>query len=619
MEQEPNIVSSNTPPQEPGSFVRKPLGEAPATILPPQTAARLKPTSGFKGFYRENRFYFWAILVGVCVISVLSYFAFRKSPAVAPKEANVNISVDVPQTVPAGGEAVYSIKVDNQDNQKLVGMSLELAYADGVSYISSSPDADNLSGTLFAVPDLIPGQNAVVIVKARAAGNINDTKDLNLKLHYKYSNFNSEFIKQQTATVRLVASDIVLELSGPTTTNNAQLVVYNLKYQNNSQNVINNARVKLNYPDGFSFATATPVPDSGSDTWNISSLAPGALGNISISGTFSSANPGESKTATADFLVLGNCPDSGGYCKQGSSSFTTQLATLPLLVSQELANADSNNIVNPGDTLTFHLKYQNNASTAATAVNIVVTLNSNALDLGTLSAEGGQINNNVISWNASSVSNLESLNPSDSGQLTFSVRVKNPAIRDSSKNLTVVSGIKIKSNEYDTYFPGNSLTLKVASPMTLTSALAFVSGQLPPQVGKATVYQVTLSLANSTNDFNGGLLTAFIPLGAGGFVSGSVNGSEASKVLYDPATNKLTWQVGQLPAHTGQFSAPRALQFSVRIIPSASEAGEAPVLVKSIQFIATDTFTNQPVTETADDLSTSSTNSDNGINGTVQK
>ncbi len=150
-------------------------------------------------------------------------------------------------------------------------------------------------------------------------------------------------------------------------------------------------------------------------------------------------------------------------------------------MSQEIANLNGNDVVNPGDTLRFNIKYQNNSSVVANGVNILLTLNSKAVDFGTAQAEGGQVSNNTILWNASSVSNLASLNPSDSGQLNFSVRLKNPATRDSSKNLTVVSDIKIKSNEYDAYFPGNELTLKIAGPVSLTSALNYQSGQMPPR------------------------------------------------------------------------------------------------------------------------------------------
>jgi hypothetical protein len=461
---------------------------------------------GVAGFYQANKIYFWAIIIGVVMIAGLAYWAFKKPAPTAPKEANVEVKVDFPETVPTGGEAVYKVILKNNDSQTLVSGELELVYPEGVSYVSSVPNAEGISGTQFKVPDLVSGQNATVIVKTKVTGNVNDEKKLSLKFHYRLSNFNSDFIKDQFASLRLVAADVLVELQGPAAANNGQIVVYTAKYQNNSDNDVSNARIKLNYPQGFVFASAQPAPDIGSDTWNIGTLAKGGSGQISISGSFNSVNPGESKTASADFVVL----DSAGQAKvQNSSEFVTAISSLPLLVSQDLEPSRADGVIKPGDNLTFRIRYQNNGSTVASGVNIAVTLDSRVVDLGSLRAEGGQINNNTITWNASSVQNLENLAPNESGQLSFSLQINNPAVKDSSKNLTLVSNIKIKSSEANDFYPGNTLSLKVSSPSKIESDLSFVSGQLPPKVGLSCVYKVKLALSNSTNDYSNGKLPTF--------------------------------------------------------------------------------------------------------------
>jgi hypothetical protein len=570
---------------------------------------------GFKGFYKSNKIYFWAIILGLVVILVLGFFAFRKTPVSAPKEANISITTSVPENVPSGGEAVYSITVKNNDSQKLIGVLLELSYPDGMTYESSLPKADNLSGTIFPVPDLIPGQNAALFIKARANGNVNDQKTLNIKLHYRYVNFNSEFVKDSSVSVRLIASNVIVELKGPDSTNNAQLVVYELKYQNNSDDDIKNARIKIHFPDGFTFASASPQPDLSTDTWNVGALAKNASSTISVQGNFTGARPGESKTTTADFLILGS---DGNYFTQNSATVTTAISSLPLLVTQEVSPSN-NSVVNPGDVLNFTVTYQNNGTTAAQGVNVQVDLDSKAIDASTIRAEGGQINNNSIVWNASGVPKLASLNPSQGGQLTFSVKVNNPASKDSTKNLTVVSDLQIKANEYTTPFPGNKLTLKISSPTSIGSDLTFVSGSLPPQVGKSTTYKVTLSLKNSSNDFAGGSLTAFIPLGSGGFEQGSVNSAESQNVQYDASTGKLTWNFAGLLANTGRFTASKTLSFNVTLNPASSQANQPVTLVKDINMQATDVFTQAPVKASLKNITTTDIQGQSGFsNGTVQ-
>ena len=269
--------------------------------------------------------------------------------------------------------------------------------------------------------------------------------------------------------------------------------------------------------------------------------------------------------------------------------------------------------------LTFRIRYQNNGSTVASGVNIAVTLDSRVVDLGSLRAEGGQINNNTITWNASSVQNLENLAPNESGQLSFSLQINNPAVKDSSKNLTLVSNIKIKSSEANDFYPGNTLSLKVSSPSKIESDLSFVSGQLPPKVGLSSVYKVKLALSNSTNDYSNGVLSAFLPLGPGAFVSGSVSPAEASNVQFDSSTGKLTWNVGSLPANTGRFAQPKTLEFQIKLSPSAAQANQAPVLVKTIGFTAQDVFTGQDISISGDNISTNDLSGSGYGNGTVQK
>ncbi len=348
---DPDII----PPQNPNQPFQKKSVEQP--IFDSQVRRQvggqmvLEKTSGagFKGFYRTNKIYFWAILVGLIIITGLALWAFRKPGAGAAGQANITIGVSAPATVAIGGEEVYTVTITNNDQQKLTNVQLELVYPDGESYESSVPNATDLAGTMFPVPDLIPGQNVVVTVKTKILGNINDTKTLGLKVHYQYSNSSSQFVNQQSFDVRLVASNMVFDLSGPSSTSNSQIVQYTLNYQNNSGADINNSRIQLDYPDGFVFGSATPQPDLGNNIWNIGTLTQNGQGTITIEGTFSAANAGESKTAVAEFQVLGN---NGQYFTQSTSSFTTALSSLPLVVTQQLtSNSATPGVVKPGDLL----------------------------------------------------------------------------------------------------------------------------------------------------------------------------------------------------------------------------------------------------------------------------
>ncbi len=114
------------------------------------------------------------------------------------------------------------------------------------------------------------------------------------------------------------------------------------------------------------FADGNPKPSLSQNIWNVGTLKPQGTGKFSFQGTFKSARPGQAATFQADFLVI---DDNGSSFTQGSTSFTTTIAAQPLVIEQRFTNSSTNNVVNPGDTLNFDIKFQNNNSTVATGVN----------------------------------------------------------------------------------------------------------------------------------------------------------------------------------------------------------------------------------------------------------
>ncbi len=565
-----------------------------------------------KNFYRNNKWYVWAIVLGVVIIGVLAFIAFRPQKIEPTKAANVEVSIDAPETAPSGGEVIYKVKIENHDKAKLVDMNLELVYPEGSSYVSSTPKAENLSGSRFSVPDLSNGQNAVVIIKTLAEGNVNDDKELHARLHYHFDNFNSEFVAEASHTVRLVAADVVLDVTGPETTTNAQVASYDIFYRNSSDKPINNARIQVTYPEGFSYGDSNPKPSLGSNVWNIGTLNPEGTGKISFQGSFRSAQPGQSLQFKIEFLVL---DAQGNFFTQAGTTFTTTISSQPLVVTQSVQGSGSEGIVNPGDTISYEIKYQNNTGVVATGVSVVSQLDSKALDLSTIRAESGQVQDSTITWNGSSVQSLERLNPNESGTIRFTVQVKNPASKDGSKNLSVISHVKMRSNENSSFLPGPDLTLKISSPGSLSGSTTHVSGQLPPRVGQNSTFNVVLSLKNATNDYFNSTLTASIPIGVV-LDQNSITAKEKSLVKYDSSTGKLTWSMGTLSGGTGYFSPVRQLAFNVTIKPSSNQVGQSVTLLKNITFTAKDSYTAQSINLTTETITTNNIPNNSG-SGTV--
>ncbi|HEX3100047.1 MAG TPA: hypothetical protein VHQ41_03710 [Patescibacteria group bacterium] len=578
-----------------GNPVTSPLSyDLQETVLPPQGSGR------FKQFYSNNKWYVWAIVLGVIIIAALAFFAFRKQSPEPTKNANVQVNIDAPETAPSGGEVIYKIQIDNHDASKLENMKLELVYDDGMRYVSSTPPADNISGTLFPVPDLGSGENVVLIIKTNVSGSLNDEKRLTARLRYKFSNFNSEFTEEQTHTVRLVTADIVLDVTGPEKATNVKTANYNIFYRNDSDKDINSARIQVTYPAEFKFASSDPSPSLNQNVWNLNTLKQNDSGKISFSGNFTGTKTGQSVLFKVEFLAL---DDKGSFFTQSSTTYMTAIEPQALSVEQRLVNDAPNNVVKPGDTLLYELTFQNNTQTVATGLNVFVKLDSKAMDPATIKADNGLIEGTTITWNGSGISQLENLKPGESGKIQFSVQLRNPAVKDGSENLTVVTKPQIKSNENPAFLPGNDLTLKVSSPSSIEPALISSDGPVPPKVGETTTLQVILALRNASNDYREGVLVGYVPLGVT-FDKTSVSASESAAVKFDPATGKLTWTVGQLTAHSGSANPLRTLKFNVKVTPSGNQVGQPITLFKTISFIAKDTFTDQSISINTQEITT---------------
>ncbi|QQS22686.1 hypothetical protein IPM19_03580 [bacterium] len=558
--------------------------------------------SRFRAFLAANKWYVAAIIVGVLIIGALAAFAFWPRQEERTQKAKVEMTIDAPETTQAGGELIYKVKILNQDPSKLVDMNLELVYDEGVTYSTSTPKAENLSGSSFAVPDLGTGQNAALIIKTTAQGNVNDEKKLVARLRYRFDNFNSPFTLEASHTTKLVAADVVLDLSGPEETNNSEVVKYDLFYRNSSSKDIDNARIQITYPNGFTYGSASPEPSLSNNIWNLGTLKANGNGKISFQGSFKTARSGQSFDFRAELLVL---DDNSNYFTQASTSFATSIATKPLSVeARTTGSTAAGGIVDPGDTVSVEVRFQNNTQVVNTGAQVVAQIESDAIAPGSIKTESGYVQDQTVTWNGSSLSALSSLNPNDSGTVKFSFKIKDPATDSGDESLTVVIKPRIKSNQNSTFIPGTDLSIKISSPAKLTGSVDHAGGSLPPTVGKESSFKVSLFLDNSSNDFRDGVLTGSVQVGVS-LDTSSITQSEKNLVKYDATTGKLTWNVGQLLAHSGDGRPQRKLEFTVKTTPSSSQAGQAITLFKNITFSATDDFTGEGQSLQLGDLGTS--------------
>ncbi|HYF05467.1 MAG TPA: hypothetical protein VEA59_04820, partial [Patescibacteria group bacterium] len=307
------------------------------------------------------------------------------------------------------------------------------------------------------------------------------------------------------------------------------------------------------------------------------------------------------------FKAVLELPTSGtGYYAVSDTSFVTKITSFPLMVSVTPENNSSGSTADPGSTLQYVVRYQNNSSEPQQAMEVKVELLGKALDLTQVEAENALIENGLITWNASTATELEAVKAGGSGTFKFSVPVRNPPTKDSTKNLIVKVNPKISSRANPAGYPGPGLTVKINSYLRTTTSLSYQSGALPPRVGQVTTYKVTVSARTGVNDIKDGSVVFFVPLSKGSVVESSLLAS-IGKATFDSSISKLTWQIGQIPAFAGTFEKPATLTFTVNLTPTQTMRGREVTILKDIGVNGADMFTAKSFLGTLPNLTTSNT------------
>lgn len=573
------------------------------TSTPPPTQTTTLDAATIDKLGRRRSFAWLKWLFGAVFLFVLGFggwfwFMGRQAP-VAPK---VTLNIEGPDELPSNGQASVRVVVGNENGYAIRDLQLEVIYPSGLTYISSVPTAEGISGKNFSMNELPGGQKSPFILKLKSQGNVGDSKQLKASLRYKVAESNAVFASENSKEWLVAGSGVDLKISGVNEAGNGELVSFTIDYVNKSGAVMNNIKLTAQMPSSFKIAKTEPQGNLSEGSWSIPRLDPEQGGKVMIYGSFDGSQLGNQEVIRASLSVLDS---SGSYAVQASSSFSTSIRNSPITSSVELQNS-TKSVVNAGDRVAYTVKYQNNSTAPVRNVKVTIKVEGKGVNWADVRAEDAQVSTGSIVWSTATLGALSILSPGEKGTLAFELPVSNPPVRDSSEDLAITSSTSVVSDEYKTPMSGNSVEIKISTKPQVKAGLEYVSGANPPKVGQETVYKATLVLTNTSNVLKDTKVTARLPLGA---TSVSAAGLP-SGVTLDSSASRLTWQVGDLAAYAGSFSPQRTVSFNIKMIPTAAQVGEEVFVLNDITLNGTDSFTTRPLTVKAVDLS-----SDDGATG----
>jgi len=447
------------------------------------------------------------------------------------------------------------------------------------------------------LPDLAVGQENQIELPVRVIGLQDETKKAWAELSYQPGKITSTFTNQAEFSTKIISVPLILDLDLPNRLVSGQSFSFSLKYLNQGEVSFDNLQIQIDYPAGFTFQTAEPQPLKEDRIWSLGDLMAGQEGKIFIQGNIQ-GEEGQVKSFQAQLGLF----KEEQFTPMAETVNALQISLSPLSVNQTV-NGTTDYITQAGQKLTYQIDYENTTDVGIRDVNITSKLEGSALDLTSLELREGSFDgaSQTITWKASNLPALEFLGPHQSGQLAFSVKVKNPLpiANYSDKNFKIINIVKIDSPQpplslKDIEIAGQSQTItKVASQLTLQAKgyysddLIPNSGPIPPRVGQTTTYTIKWRLINTANDLDQVKVEAFLPP----HVQWQNKISPTNADLeYDSQTGRLVWQVGDLPAATGILLPVKQIAFQVAITPGLAHLGSFVELAGQSKATGQDNF-----------------------------
>ncbi len=520
--------------------------------------------------------------------------------------ANIQILQSGQTGVPSGKEFVMNITVNNRNPVEIRDAELTVDFPPGARGAGGAPlpPVRKLLGTIAS------GQGVRSTERAVLFGRENDELEIITTVSFSIRDSNARFECSQPRRVVISTAPVTVAVDGLQEISPEQELELRVTVSSNSEEVVPNMRLTVDYPFGYRPRAADPEPSAGDSVWDLGDILPGTERTIIIRGTLSSIGDGQRDLR---FSIGERDPnDAGRIATVLQTVEHSVLITRPFLALDLAINDINTSEISArlGETLRGRLTWRNDTEHVLFNVEIETALPGVLVSPATVRVPQGFYRSvdNTLLWTSQTHPDLESIQPGQSGTLQFEF-----------KTYPVVESISGQSPEFDLSFDVRArrisdnrsiqqrLTAQALRTIKFISDITFVAqsrytvgpftnvGAHPPLVDQETTYTITWTLENTTNPVDDVQVVGELPI----YVQWLDRVAPANEsIVFNPVTRKVVWNVGALEANTGISMPPREAHFQVSIVPSITQVRRSPDLVQGIRFTGVDRFTNDVLEQT---------------------
>ncbi|MDP6387942.1 MAG: hypothetical protein QGG63_01550 [Candidatus Pacebacteria bacterium] len=571
----------------------------------------------FKESKKKRRSFLSKLLIAstlffLVAIAFSAYFFFGGSNIVSSQ--NIVIEVQGPATVSGGEELSLQIVITNKNNVSIKLADLLVEYPDGTR--SASDISKSLPRYREMIGTLAPGEIMQKTVKAILLGSQDTQQSVKITVEYRIDGSNAIFFTEKMYNVALISAPLGLSVSGLNEAISGQEVDFTITVVSNSNTIIKDALLSVEYPFGFEFTQASPEPSFTDSVWSLGDIQPEGRKTIKLHGIIVGENEDERVFRFSSGVA--NKSDEKELGVAFASSLKSVIIKKPFVGVALALNGDKSTeyVSGIGDEIRADITWTNNMPVRVADGEIEIKFRGAPLDRFSISADRGFYNslNNTILYSRETNDDLASLKPGESGRATFSFSSLGLSSGNVFKNPEIILDISIKGKRVsENQVPEEvkstlSRTIKLASDLLLTSRAVYFTGPftntgpVPPVAENETTYTVVWTITNSSNNVDNVRVIASLP----SYIRWVGNVSPSNeKVSFNPVGGQITWDAGNIePKSSISSGRQREIAFQIAFLPSLSQIGSFPTIVNRQMITGFDRFASVEISSTKRVLTT---------------
>ena len=546
-----------------------------------------------------------AVAIALAAIIALLGIIYTRIKNSAFSEDRVQVSISGPAKIAVGDSVSYKVTVKNSNRVALQKGVLSLNFPSNFKLKNDSIiDQNSLTGPKIIIEKIPKYQEKSYFLNFDVGYSSANQQALRAEFRYHPENISSEFVSQVEKVVELSKSNLGVLITLPTAVSSGEIIKVKFKIKNENSQSKSNLLLKIEYPEAFSFSKEEnkEAIDSGrlsadGREWRIDFIGANEEKELQVVGQIVNST----ETVGKIKVTLLNKDNPRQVFFIGEKSFGV---TPPkLLIRQETEQR----VVNPGDSIEYKIIFKNNSSVALKNLVLKTHLPAKYIVPSEIRSQGGYFDRekNILIWKAGDNKQLARLEPGESGQLKFKLRVQRPIPfqQGENKNPSLSIFSEMESLDIDSPFYENKRIISKKLVTLINSVVNFqVQAKILPEdnngqeigrlkVGQEVNIRVILQLFNTTNDLKEVRLTADFPAGISWLRQVE---PKSDNLNFNERGNNLNWLLGILKAGTGyDGQPPRQAEFIIKTTPSDNQAGQELLLMSNIKVSGRDTFTKQ--------------------------